>query len=189
MESDHPVRPNADPAQSGPGPDTHVTNAEVPISARGPAAAKLEIPLFKPTDNGATEAMGDVEPHVSTVLGPLPSGVSLAHTRDLNDTVHRILVIGLVISTVSLLIGVILDLVMGQSLSTVALMPREALAAVLDLQPSGFLALGLLVLLITPVVRVIGSIVVFVWEHDWRYALVTGFVLVIMTMSIIVGQG
>ena len=81
-----------------------------------------------------------------------------------------------------------MDLLTGRNLPTVTLVPREAFMAVFALRPSGFLSLGLLVLLITPIVRVIGSIVVFVWERDWRFALVTSFVLIVMTVSIIVGQ-
>jgi uncharacterized membrane protein len=155
---------------------------------RRSSAVKMEVPLYKPAEGDRAEMNGSAEPQVSTVLGPLPAGVSLAHTRDLNDAVHRILVIGLVISTALLLTGIILDLVTGRSLPTVTLVPGQAFAAVIALRPSGFLSLGLLVLLVTPIVRVIGSIIVFVWERDWRFALVTSFVLIVMTVSIIVGQ-
>ena len=127
-------------------------------------------------------------PRVSTVLGPLPATVRAGQTRDLNDVVHRILIIGLLLSTVLLLIGLLLDLLTGQALPAATLPPADAFQRVLELRPSGFLSLGLLVLLFTPVVRVIGSIVVFLWERDWLYFGVTVFVFMVMLLSVILGR-
>ena len=46
-----------------------------------------------------------------------------------------------------------------------------------------------LVLIGTPILRVVGSVVVFVYERDWRFAAVTGVVLLVMLVSVVVGQG
>ncbi len=189
MESDHPVEPNPAGAQPVPEADASLQHGTASVSPRRSTAVRIEVPLYRPDEGDEVETDEGEEPHVSAVLGPLPAGVSFANTRDLNDAVHRILVIGLVISTGLLLTGIFLDLVLGRSLPTATLAPGQVVGALLSLRPSGFLSLGLLVLLVTPIVRVIGSVIVFIWERDWRFALVTSVVLAIMIVSVIVGHG
>jgi len=189
MESNHPVEPNAAGAQPAPEMDASLPDGTASVSPRGSTAVRIEVPLYRPAEGAGGETDKGEEPYVSAMLGPLPAGVSVANTRDLNDAVHRILVIGLVISTGLLLIGILLDLVLGRSLPTATLAPGQVAGALLSLRPSGFLSLGLLVLLVTPIVRVIGSVIVFIWERDWRFALVTSLVLAIMIVSMIVGHG
>jgi uncharacterized membrane protein len=110
-------------------------------------------------------------------------------TRDLNEVVHGVLVVGLVVSAVLMLVGLGLDLLLNRTMPTEVLRPGEALRRAVVLRPSGFFSLGLIVLMLTPLFRVIGSVVVFVWERDWRYAGVTFLVLIVMLVSLWVGQG
>jgi uncharacterized membrane protein len=51
------------------------------------------------------------------------------------------------------------------------------------------LALGLLVLIATPILRVVGSILAFLYERDWRYAGVTTVVLIVVLISLLLGKG
>lgn len=51
------------------------------------------------------------------------------------------------------------------------------------------IVLGLLVLLMTPVLRVAVSIVAFAIEHDWRYVVITAVVLFVLLLSFFLGQG
>ncbi len=55
--------------------------------------------------------------------------------------------------------------------------------------PLAIIALGLLVLLITPVLRVAVSIVAFGLERDWRYVVITSIVLAILIVSFVLGRG
>ncbi len=205
MESDYPVKPLPDPAPQEPESGTHQP-AESPTDAS-------EHDQAPPAGVDSARSLGDLEaaaggdvlpplgefsdapgnetdvPRISSILGPLPLQVSQTQTRDLNDVVHQILVIGLATSTLLLVIGLILDLLSGKQLPDVALSPREALLRVIALRPSGFLSLGLIVLLATPVIRVVGSIIVFIWERDWLYMLITILVLLVMTASVFLGQG
>lgn len=64
-----------------------------------------------------------------------------------------------------------------------------ALTAALGGHPTGIIALGLLVLLATPVVRVAVSIVAFALEHDWTYVAITTVVLLILLLSFLTGRG
>ena len=56
-------------------------------------------------------------------------------------------------------------------------------------EPLAMVALGLLILLLTPILRVAISIVVFALEHDWRYTIITALVLVILLISLVLGRG
>jgi uncharacterized membrane protein len=109
--------------------------------------------------------------------------------RDLNQVVHGVLIIGLVASTALMLTGVGLDLFEQRELPTAVPSIGEVIGRFLALRPSGFLALGLLALIATPILRVIGSIGAFVYERDWRYAGVTTLVLVVLIISLLLGRG
>ena len=56
------------------------------------------------------------------------------------------------------------------------------------LHGDGLLTVGLLALILTPFLRVAGSIVVFAWERDWRYTLITLVVLAVMIGSLFLGS-
>ncbi len=51
------------------------------------------------------------------------------------------------------------------------------------------IALGLLVLLMTPVLRVAVSIIAFALEYDWRYVTITTIVLAVLLLSFFLGRG
>lgn len=55
--------------------------------------------------------------------------------------------------------------------------------------PLAIIALGLLLLLATPVVRVAVSIVAFGLERDWGYVVITSIVLLILLASFLLGKG
>ncbi|HEX3270169.1 MAG TPA: DUF1634 domain-containing protein [Ktedonobacterales bacterium] len=55
--------------------------------------------------------------------------------------------------------------------------------------PLAILAMGLIVLLLTPVARVIISIFAFARERDWLYVGITTLVLLILLVSFLLGRG
>lgn len=109
--------------------------------------------------------------------------------HDLNHVVHQVLIIGLVISTTLMVIGIVLDLFLQREIPQTVPNVGDVVQRVLSVRPSGFLALGLLVLIATPILRVIGSIGAFMYEREWRYAAITIFVLTVMVVSIMLGHG
>ena len=50
--------------------------------------------------------------------------------------------------------------------------------------PILLLAAGIIVLVLTPYVRVIASVIYFGWERNFKYLLITLFVLVVVTLSL-----
>lgn len=47
-----------------------------------------------------------------------------------------------------------------------------------------FMTLGLIILMLTPYIRAITSVVAFAWERHYKYVLITLFVLVVLTLSL-----
>jgi uncharacterized membrane protein len=134
-----------------------------------------------------------VAPHVLdlvTIPAPTPLISEKAREqRDLNAVVHAVLMVGLAISTALMLLGIGLDLFLQRDLPTAVPDLGEVLARVATLRASGFLALGLLVLIATPILRVVGSIIAFLYERDWRYAGITTVVLLVLGVSLLLGKG
>jgi len=56
-------------------------------------------------------------------------------------------------------------------------------------QSRGIIQLGLLLLVLTPVARVVFSIYAFARQQDWTYVVVTGMVLAVLLYSLFSGQG
>ena len=106
----------------------------------------------------------------------------------LNELIHRLLIVGLIISTSLMLIGLGLDLFLHRATPKNTLGLIEALQQAADMNPSGFLTLGILVLIATPILRVIGSVLAFIYERDRRYAFITFMVFTIVMVSIMSGK-
>jgi uncharacterized membrane protein len=53
----------------------------------------------------------------------------------------------------------------------------------------GFIQLGLLVLIATPIARVAFSLFAFLWQRDWTYVVVTMIVLGLLVYSLFGGHG
>ncbi len=109
--------------------------------------------------------------------------------RDLDEVVHSMLIVGVIISTTLMLIGIVEEIVLGNQLPTVEPDIGQVINSLTQLRPSGFLGLGLLVLVATPILRVLGSIVAFAYEKDWRFAGITFLVFCIVVASILLGKG
>jgi uncharacterized membrane protein len=108
--------------------------------------------------------------------------------REVGYAVFGALAGGLALSVVLLLTGAVLTWVSGtgwpKAVPTLDQLPDEIRA----LRPAGFLALGLIVLMATPFLRVLSTLGISLIERDWRYVLVTGTVFAIMIASIVLGS-
>jgi len=66
--------------------------------------------------------------------------------------------------------------------------PSQVLGGLAQFKPYAFIALGLLVLIATPVIRVAASVVIFLLERDYAYVLITFIVLLILVVSFLLGK-
>lgn len=105
----------------------------------------------------------------------------------LEDVLSRLLLVGLSLAVLLMLAGVVLaavdvDREVGH-VSSISDWPR----AVAGLEPAGFLDLGLLVLLATPVARVLGLLVGFTRRRARFFSAVSLVVLIILALSAYLG--
>ena len=174
-------------------PETQSVPASPVVLAEPDPTGELKLPQTRPLSTPRESVEVTVAPNLTDlVTGRLETPQEAAAAKsghELNAVVHRVLFAGLAISTALIVIGLGLDLARQRQVPTDAPTIREALRRTAELRPSGFLTLGLLVLVATPILRVIGSTLAFIYERDWRYALVTLVVLVVVTLSLLLGQG
>lgn len=117
----------------------------------------------------------------------LPVDRKAKEKRDLDRIIHSLLVWGVVISSAVMLVGLLIAVITAQPVPEHVPPFGQIIPEVLALQPGGILALGLLILIATPIMRVVSSIFAFIYERDWRYALVTFIVFLIVLVSIFLG--
>lgn len=111
------------------------------------------------------------------------------HTMDrVEKVVHWVLLIGLLVSVVLMLTGIVLGLLRHDGLPSGVTPPGGLWSALRDGEAAAYLTMGLLALIVTPFVRVAGALVAFASERDGRYALVSAAVLVLMCLSVLLGR-
>jgi uncharacterized membrane protein len=190
------LAPDSAAAQRGGAPGTAPVNRERSAVVVVPVPSRTVTP-YTPTATGSSAPAQHgihVAPNLRdpVIAAPLatPQEIQIAQEpRDLNAVVHGVLIIGLIISTALMLVDVGLALFSQRDLPTAVPEIGDVINRVRALRPSGFLALGLLVLIATPILRVIGSIGAFVYERDWRFAGVTTLVLGVLIVSLVLGRG
>ena len=111
------------------------------------------------------------------------------HTKDYtSNIIGWILQGGVMLSASIILIGLLMlpFCSKGFSVSGLFSFPQtfsQIWAGLLALQPQSIIALGLLVLIATPILRVAVSIIAFALERDYRFVVITALVLVILILS------
>lgn len=65
---------------------------------------------------------------------------------------------------------------------------RDVAHGLMQLQGRAVMMAGLLLLILTPVLRVATSIVAFALERNWRFAAITTFVLLVLVVSFFLGR-
>ncbi len=101
---------------------------------------------------------------------------------------------GVIVSSLILVIGCLLLFSSPHQLSPHDLQTfphtvAQVWTGLLTLQPQAVIALGLLLLIATPVIRVAVSLLAFAFEHDWLYVVITFLVLSILIVSFLLGKG
>jgi uncharacterized membrane protein len=122
-----------------------------------------------------------------------PSLSPMTEEQNVYAGVYHMLIAGMIVSNVLFVIGVVLALLHPQTFPLSPDWVREQyhpsviLHGLAHGQPTSFLLLGTLLLILTPVARVIVSIYAFWLDHDHKYVAVTLTVLIIMILTVILG--
>ena len=76
----------------------------------------------------------------------------------------------------------------GPPLAVPLTQASDILAGLASLDGRAYVALGLLVLIGTPVMRVAAALVAFAMARDWRFVAIAGSVLAVLILAFIVGS-
>jgi uncharacterized membrane protein len=118
------------------------------------------------------------------------AGPRLSFTGDLDRTVGRLLTIGTNVSVLLLAIGCVLLFVyrIDPLGGGPPLEPGLIVDDITHLRPAGFMWLGLLTLLATPVMRVAVSLAGFVSRRERTMSIVATLILVVIALSVVLGR-
>jgi uncharacterized membrane protein len=113
---------------------------------------------------------------------------------DISMVIVWVLQGGIVISSTIILLGMVLLMLRQGGLATIQLQsfpatPDQIWAGLLAFQPLAIIVLGLLILMVTPVIRVAISVFAFGLEHDRAYVSITLVVLAILCIGFLLGKG
>ena len=110
---------------------------------------------------------------------------------NLNTAMYRILMGGMVISSALYVIGIILFLLQNPTSpqGSITQYPniQEFIAGLVGFRSAAVLMLATIVLIATPITRVVISILAFASNRNFKYVAVTGIVLLILITSILLG--
>lgn len=105
-------------------------------------------------------------------------------------TISRILQAGVLTAAVTILFGSALWAAAGDSgypAGFYPVAPEEVVAGAIALRPLAVIQVGLVFLVLTPVLRVAASVLLFWRERDWSYVAITMTVLALLLTSLLTG--
>jgi uncharacterized membrane protein len=110
----------------------------------------------------------------------------------LSGEVQTTLRVGIVVAAALLLLGIGLALI-GGTANILAAPSRISVGSIptrlLDGNGQAFILLGVLVLVFTPIVRVLVSFAHFTRRRDYPFSVITAFVLAVLAVSVLIGLG
>lgn len=110
---------------------------------------------------------------------------------ELELVISRFLQVGVLVSAAIMLIGLVIYLITGNSGYAGDLYPTNPLLILADaaaLKPYAIIMTGLFILILTPVMRVGVSIIVFLKEKDYKYVAISALVFIILVVSFLIGK-
>lgn len=103
------------------------------------------------------------------------------------SVVQPILRWGMVLSLAMMLFGLTLGIATGAGPTKVLSLDRIP-AGILELDPMAFLSLGIVLLIATPLSRVIGALCVFIQERDRKFVLISLGVMAMVALAVLIGS-
>ncbi|MNJ27624.1 DUF1634 domain-containing protein [Paenibacillus bouchesdurhonensis] len=116
---------------------------------------------------------------------------SQERAAEVEIAVSKMLRIGVVLAGLVIVVGLVLFLVTGDSGYPGDTYPTnlpDIVQGMLQLKSVAIIEVGLILLILTPVFRVFVSMLAFIHEKDYRFVLISIFVLVILVISFVLGK-
>lgn len=105
----------------------------------------------------------------------------------LTRALSRLLLVGLLLAIGLMITGAILAAIQGSGSVRHSTSLDDLPGLLADGDPTGFLDLGLLVLLATPAARVIALLVAFIRRREWLFAGISAVVVTVLALSAVLG--
>lgn len=113
------------------------------------------------------------------------------HKIDMEIIISKFLRIGMILSAITITIGMLMFLLTGESGYEIGYYPvkiKEILIGIINLKSYGIIMGGILILILMPVGRVLLSLILFYKEKDMLYVKITAIVLFILILSFAAGK-
>lgn len=126
-----------------------------------------------------------------TPTGATPNSPVRDDHRDemrLNSVISKVLVVGLLTAVFLLVVGAILAIAHPGSASVHISSLTDIPQQLVEGEPAGFLQLGLLVLLLTPFVRVLALGVLFATRRQWLFTGISIVVAALLAVGVALGM-
>ena len=133
---------------------------------------------------GPRDALGAMQRSLSALRRAV-----VAEVEDIHRLLYHVLRGGLVVSLAFVLFAFVLSVGGGGPVPHNSLPPRDLLPDIESLTPTGLMGLGVLLLILTPLARVLLSLAAFAKEGDRTYVLVTAVVLANLLAGLLLGLG
>lgn len=102
----------------------------------------------------------------------------------LNRYVRLVLLAGMWVSVALIVLGLVMYAFLPHG-PEVTLGPIEAIQAALAGDPVGVLDLGIMLLIATPLLRVITALLIFARGREWKFVAVSAIVLLVISIAIV----
>jgi len=108
-------------------------------------------------------------------------------TDRLNEILRLVLLVGMLLSVGVLILGLLMFSLCGAGWEETTLSLGEIAEGLMEGNPVAVIDLGILLLIATPLTRVIASLVVFLMEGERKFVAVALAVLTVVSMAVLVG--
>jgi len=108
--------------------------------------------------------------------------------------VYRLLIAGMIISSILFALGIVLALLHPQYIPLSTRWVRSqyhvstVVRGIMHGDPTAILLMATVLLILTPVARVVVSIVAFLVDRDYKFVVVTSIVFLVMVITFILGE-
>ena len=109
--------------------------------------------------------------------------------KDITITISNILKVGVYFSSILILVGIILTFISdtGKNLSIERYTFQEMITGLFRFDHYSYMMFGIFVLILTPVLRILGLLVVYLKEKDYKFVRICIIVLLILCISLALG--
>ena len=127
------------------------------------------------------------------VTSPPPANPASTEENVYTD-VYRMLIAGMIVSSVLFAIGIVLAMLHPQYVPLTSRWVRSEYHAgvvvhgLLHGDPGAIMLVATVLLILTPVARVVVSIVAFLIDRDYKFVAETSFVFLVMIVTVILGE-